>query len=66
VATPTLDVTAAEGTAQFLPTLGGCVGIFTNSTWWIAQVLTIMSSLPQIQPNTVPIFLTEDFFYTTE
>ena len=24
-----------------------------------------MSSLPQIQPNNVPIFLTEDFFYTT-
>jgi hypothetical protein len=41
---------------------GGCVGMIQGWSWLEGQILIYISSLPQIQPNTLPIFFSDDVF----
>ena len=63
--TPPLVIPAANGSAKDeTGTLGGCMGIVYDWGWFVGQILIAMSSLSQVQPNTLPIFLTDDVFLT--
>ncbi len=62
---PYLEVSSAHGLAEKdqLGNLdGGCVGMVTDWNWFEAEILLYISSLSQVQPNTLPIFLTDDAF----